>query len=124
MNLKDQRRISTPECFVCRWAGSDIVIWPQEPKERPTEEAIDSLRIDEVIVKAVAWTSGTWKCYVKVEPPIPIQVIHDGTLRSKHREIEVCGLHWFALEQVWVQIAWWEVALDYLWNQYIERMER
>lgn len=127
MDLRNEKRISTPECFVCRWAGKHVILWPQEPASRP-QEVQDELTTytpqDRLMyTKSTQYTSGEWKVYIKVEEPI-IMPITSNQLRSGHRPIEACGQHWLALEVNWVQVAWEEVALAYLWDTYIERTER
>lgn len=126
MDLRNEKRISTPECFVCRWAGKHIILWPQQPILEP-EDDVDEVNVyasPTKVTRQVQYTSGEWKVYAKIEEVIRTQFPNENLLRSRHMNIVACGKHWYALADNWVQVAWEEVALACLWDSYIERMER
>lgn len=120
MDLRGQERISTPSCFVCRWQGRHIVIWPQEPLREPERIPME---FDFVgmggrrTVPPPTYTSGTWEVYNNVHERIQ-------GLRSGFCQIEACGPHWFLIHANWIEIAHEEVQLDRAWNRYVERMEQ
>lgn len=95
MNLKDYQRLVHPDaCFVCKWAGNDIAVWPQYLEEQ-----------------------NRWRIYLGVNEFIQ-------GLRSGHRSSFVCNEHSYAVVRAWVEVAMDEVWLDYIWNQWIERTEQ
>ena len=125
MDLRAQSRISTPECFVCRWAGKHIIIWPQIPlRGGPMRMDTGWVLIPDSrrTMPRYQYTSGAWQAFVKVEETIFVQ--RTMRMRSKHMEIEVCGEHWFHLHINWIEIAQEEVALEERWHRYLERMEK
>jgi len=115
VDLRTQERVNTPSCFVCRWHGKHIVLWPQEPKDRPEKMPGNGFAPD-------AWTSGKWTVYINVHETV--MVAPDRKMRSRHTDIEACSDHWFALWHNWCYIAWEEVMLDYIYNDWVDRMER
>jgi len=101
MNIGYANRIVHPEvCFVCRWAGTGIVFWPQEPGLRPSSEA-----------------QGTWNGYLNSHGQTGREVP-----RSGHRSLVVCATHWFMLEEDWIKVAQDEIELATAWDRYIERI--
>lgn len=103
-----------------------MVFWPQEPVEVPREEVPDHFTLNDAtdLIKTFnlpTYSSGVWYGYLNV---LGVIKIGNNIIRSNHKKITVCGQHWFALEVNWVRIAWDEVALDSVWNEYIERIER
>lgn len=104
MDLRNEERIAHPDCFVCRWAGRHIIIWPQERSS----------------------LEGWWKVYSKVE-----ETIWTGgnpgaghKIRSRHHTIQTCVGHNEALYANWMDIARQELILEDLWNKYTERTEQ
>lgn len=97
MDLRNERKVATPECFVCRWAGKHIVLWPQEKK-----------------------VGSTWYCYVNVHENISLGR-NKGNMRSKHTDVTVCLDHFEKLRLNWVQIAFDEVQGENAWYSYLER---
>lgn len=127
MDLRTQSRIATPSCFICRWAGSHITVWPQEPLDSPqqvTEGFFGTTQMRSHKGVFDSYTSGRWKVFYKVEQLIRPSGGSGPLMRSKHEEIEACPNHWFALATNWQDVAQEEVNLDYIWNHWLERTEQ
>jgi hypothetical protein len=115
MDLRNFTRISTPECFICRWAGKHIILWPQVPTTEPEEDRW-------LQQKEPVWTAGTWKVFRKVEENIID--LDNQIMRSRHTSITACGPHWFALHSDWESTARQEVDTDNAYNNWMDLMER
>lgn len=65
------------------------------------------------------YTMGKWHVYVNADA-------YKGTekVRSGRKSIDACWQHWAWLGWWWQQIAFEEVALDYIFNQWLDRSER
>jgi|SRR6478735_4577962 len=100
MLLNNEVRRSHSDCFICRWAGTDAVIWPQDMERKPT----------------VNGEHGIFRAYVNSH----------GTkgLQSKYYHIGICLDHWPILVRDWASIAQEELDLDRAWYNYVERIER
>lgn len=96
--LQEIRKVHPDACFVCRWTGKHVVIWPQN-----------------FIFTHNSPQQVSWSVYVNV---------HDTSqLRSGYKDIYVCTHHHKILWLDWQGIAQEEVNLDYIWNQWIDRIE-
>ena len=105
MDLRGQNRLASPDCFVCRWQGRHIVLWPQQMVEYPKHD-----------------NTGTWYGYINVHEVIYVN--RSQRMKSRHGRWEACHEHFKLLHQDWVQVASDEVRLDYIFNQGRERMEQ
>lgn len=110
MDLREQRRVSMPSCFVCRHAGKHIIIWPQHMTAGPTTDGSGT------------YTSGNWSCYVKVEET-GIIAANNTILRSGRKQLEICWDHHKDLYENWVAVAQLEVDLENQWHAFMERVE-
>lgn len=67
---------------------------------------------------------GKWKAYVNVHERVTYPYLGEQRpLRAGHKDIQVCSAHWDRLKINWIQIAWEEVWLDYLFHQSVDRMD-
>lgn len=122
MDLREVERFYKPQCFACRYAGKHIVLWPQEPNQKPEHMGGDK---NGNKTGQDGYTLGSWLVYQNVHEPIHYTVSgSQRTLRSARRNHEFCYSHWFQLFENWVQIAQDEVTLDGIFYQYLERTER
>lgn len=118
MDLREVERHFVSQCFACRYVGKHIVLWPQEPASEPEPIQLADGR-------SPGYTMGSWLVYQNVHEPVHYTVSgSQRTLRSARRSHDFCKAHWDQLMHNWVQIAWEEVALDYIFYQYLERTER
>lgn len=107
MDLREQVRVSIPTCFVCRYAGKHIILWPQYMTAAPTTDG-------------TSYTSASWTCYVKVEERVWVR---SQLMKSRKRELEICWDHHVPLYENWEAVARLEVDLENLWHNYMERVE-
>lgn len=135
MNLETAQRHEWGECFACRWAGRKIVLWGEEPVDQPKEIISDDLRMDSIKrLSFREYEPGTWRAFVRVNeelhytvPPESMSPTSSGyqmTLRTGRRTIRLCHKHWWELAHWWQYYAWEEVALNYIFDQWIEKVER
>lgn len=125
MDLRNQQRIAAPTCFACRWAGRYVVVWPLDPGKEPEPGDLDMARFTSNRPMRSMWegyTSGRWAVFYNVHEDIPTG--GGQKLRSKHRDEEFCPDHWHMLFDNWIQIAWEERALAYIFDQWTERTEQ
>lgn len=97
MNLKNLVRLTHSDCFACRWAQYDIVIWPQ---------SFDTM------------SNSVLYGYVKVQEHI------QGGPRSKHMEVILCPEHMVQALISFEQTAQEEVNLAKAFDAWTERIER
>lgn len=122
MDLRKVERCFKPQCFAGRYVGKHIVLWPQEPEAEPQFMGADKHGNK---TGADGYTLGSWLVYQNVHEPVYYTVSgSQRTLRSARRTQEFCKPHWDQLMDNWIRIAWEEVALDYIFYQYVERTER
>lgn len=100
MDLRQETRITHPAtCYVCRWVGKYVIIWPLQPEGNATN------------------THARFYVFVNVNEK------NVAGLRSGKKTIDVCAQHAEAMYQNWVLIAQDEVDLQKAWDAWIERTE-
>lgn len=104
MDLRNEKRLTVGDCFVCRWAGKHIVLWPQAWQKSDYS--------DEIV----------WRCYVNVHETVSLGR-GKGNMRSRHVDMSTCEEHRKSLYKNWVHNAQEEVEQSQAWDRYVERME-
>lgn len=117
MDLRYEQKLTFSGCYVCGHAGNILVIWPQQPIERPepVRGGRDASTYSDYQQPIVSWLPGKWEVYI---------TSHTLDLRSGKKRIEACLEHYNLLGANWIEIAQSEVDLENAWHRYIERMER
>lgn len=125
MKVREQTRVASPDCFVCRWAGSDIIIWPLYPERLPSpvQDETSVYNHNDRLTPKREWTTGRWYVYNDVRSN-NLQETATSRMRSRHQRIEVCIEHYGYLHANWIQIAQNEIDLERAWNDYIDRTIR
>lgn len=113
MDLRYQSRVSVPTCFVCRYPGKHIIVWPlrivREPLMRPN------------LSGNMAYTSGSWNVFLDVHEVIRI---HGLVMRSKKIDEEFCADHWFTLREEWESVIANEVNEYEAYYNWLERTQQ
>ena len=105
MDLRGAESAGVQMCFACRWAGQDMVLWPQKMASVDDDG------------------QGSWAVYQKVEGELRYRNSAQTKLRSGHRTLNFCATHMLDLWDNWIDIASEEVKLHEAFHRYIEEVE-
>lgn len=99
MKLQNVSKISHSNCFACRFAGKDIIIWFLEQTDRAQR----------------------WSVYINFREDVYV----DGTKqRNRHGKIDLCWDHNAYAVEDWQNVILEELAQYEAWHRYITREDR